>query len=265
MSGLIRIPTSPISRISASRTGGPPSYSQRPRNITHSQIFWLNMTVPFTSVLNETPTAFTEPEGFDSLVRASWSDLQTARVRFTESRTDRSWSVPLIPIRSVSGASNQVQPLVPLPDALYLEARGQIKGEWLNSGTEAAGRICFYSELAGMDSQVSVKVTQGYWLLCSLAAVNSTTEAINDDLLIWGASTNAANAIIGRIFNETTNFAWSSQQIPLRAMAGVDGQVQPIMRWHRPYLLPANVKLRAEINTAVTGNYIAFWAERILA
>jgi hypothetical protein len=82
--------------------------------------------------------------------------------------------------------------------------------------------------------------------------------------LIWGATTNAAVAIIGRIFNETTNFAWSSQQIPLRAMAGVDGQVQPISRFHRPYLLPANVKLRCEINTAVNGNYIAFYAERIL-
>lgn len=260
-----RIPTSPRYRVSADRTGGPPSYISRPRTVTHGQLFWLNMTVPFTSLLNETPTAFTEPEGFDSIIRASWSDLRFARVRMTESRTDRAWSVPQVRIRSIAGSSDQVQPLVPLPDPIYLEARGQIKGEWLNTGAEAAGRVCWYSELAGMDQQVHVKAAMGYWLECDLSSVNATTNAINEDLLIWGATTNCAVTILGRIFNETTNFAWSAQQIPIRAMAGVDGQVQPIMRFHKPYLLPANVKLRAEINTANTGQYIDFLCERILA
>ncbi len=260
-----RIPTSPRYRVSADRTGGAPSYISRPRTVVHSQVFWLNMTVPFTSVVNETPTAFTEPEGFDSIIRASWTDLRFARVRFTESRTDRAWSVPLVRIRSIAGASDQVQPLVSLPDPVYLEQRGQIKGEWLNTGAEAAGRVCWYSELAGMDGQVAIKAAMGYWLECDLSAVNSTTNAINEDLLIWGATTNVPVTILGRIFNETTNFAWSAQQIPIRAMAGVDGQVQPIMRFHKPYLLPANVKLRVETNTAVPGGYIDFWTERILA
>ena len=260
------VPPSPLFRVSPSRTAerALPSFQQKPRTVTHSQIFWLNMAVPFTSVANETPTAYTEEEGFDSIIRASWTDLLIARVKMVETRTDRSWSVPQIPIRAIAGASNQAQPLVPLPDPVYLEARGQIRGDWLNSGTEAAGRVCFYSELAGMDGQIKVKTAQGFWLLCNLGAVNSTTDTCNSDLLIWGATTNAANTIIGRIFNETTNFAWSSQQIPLRAMAGVDGQIQPISRFHRPYLLPANVKLRCEVNTAVTGNYIAFYCERIL-
>ncbi len=260
-----RIPPSPLFTLSPARVGrDAPSFRQRTRTITHSQIFWLNMSVGFTSVANETPTAATEPEGFDSIVRASWSDLINARVKLTESRTDRNWSTPQIPIRAIAGNSNQVQPLVPLPDPVYLESRGQIRGDWLNSGAEPAGRVCFYSELAGMDGQLKVEEARGFWLLCNLSAVNSTTDPLNNDLLIWGATTNAALTIIGRVFNETTNFAWSSQQIPLRAMAGVDGQVQPIMRYHRPYLLPANVKLRVEINTAVTGGYIAFLCEQIL-
>jgi hypothetical protein len=266
MSRHYQIPSAPQFRVSpgltAERSGG---FRPQPRTVTHSQIFWLNMTVGFTSTANEITTGFTEPEGFDSIVRASWSDLRNARVRFVETETDRSWSVPQIPIRSISGASDQAQPLVPLPDPVYLEARAQIRGDWLNSGTEAAGRVCFYSELAGMDGQLKVKHAQGFWLMCNLGAAVSTTDPSNDDILIWGATTNVPVTIIGRVFNETTNFAWSSQQIPLRAMAGVDGQVQPIMRWHRPYLLPANVKLRAEINTATTGGYLAFWCEKILA
>src|SRR5882672_728525 len=111
-----RIPTSPHFRLTQGLTAEPgPPVIQQKRTVTHSQNFWLNMTVNFTSVANETPTAATEPEGFDSIVRASWTDLRIARVRLTESRTDRSWSVPLIPIRSIAGSSDQVQPLVSLP------------------------------------------------------------------------------------------------------------------------------------------------------
>lgn len=262
-----RIPTSPIFSVTPSRTAErdrATRFHQRPRTVTHSQIFWLNMNAGFTGVANETPTSFTEPEGFDSIVRASWTDLLIARVQFTESRTDRNWSTPKIPVRAICGSSLQAQPLVPLPDPVYLEARGQITGNWINSGAETSGRVCFYSELAGTDGQIRVNEARTFMLMCNLNATSSTTDPINNDLLIWGATTNAALAIIGRIFNETTNYAWSSQQIPLRAMAGVDGQVQPIMRYHRPYLLPANVKLRAEINTAVAGNYIAFLCEQIL-
>jgi hypothetical protein len=144
---------------------------------------------------------------------------------------------------------------------------------WQNQGTEAAGTACFYTEKAGKDpgsdvpydGQIKVTRSMMFWMLIDLGKVTGTTDPINNDCLIWGATTNAAVAITGRITNETTNYSWSSQTIPLRAMAGVDGQVQPIMRYNRPYLLPNNVQMRVDINTAVTGNYIAFLTERVLA
>ena len=246
-----------------------PGWVQQRRTVTHSQIFWLNMSVPFTSVLAELQSALTNGEGFDCIVRSAWSDLTTARVRFKETQTDREWSSPQIPVRAIVGNSTQVQPLVPLPQPVFLEARAQIQGAWINSGAEPAGRVCFYSEIVGNerhvgDGQILITKSQAFWLLCDLSQTQSVTAPVNSDLLIWGATTNCANSILGRITNETTNYSWSSQQIPIRAMAGVDGQVQPIMRYHRPYLLPANVQLRADINTAVTGNYIAFLAERAL-
>lgn len=246
-----------------------PGWAQERRTVTHSQIFWLNMNVPFTSVASELQSGLTQGEGFDCLVRAAWTDLTGARVRFKETQTDREWSSPQIPIRSIAGNSTEVTPLLPLPQPVFLEARAQIQGAWINSATEAAGRVCFYAEIVENerhvgDGKILITKSQAFWLLCDLSQVTSVTAPVNSDVLIWGATTNAANVILGRITNETTNYSWSSQQIPMRAMAGVDGQVQPIMRYHRPYLLPANVQLRADVNTAVTGNYIAFLCERAL-
>lgn len=247
-----------------------PGYTQQRRTVTHSQIFWLNMSISFTSVANELQSALTNGEGFDCIVRAVWTDLTQARVRFKETQTDREWSSPQIPIRAIAGTSMEAQPLMPLPQPVFLEARAQIQGAWINSGTEPAGRVDFYAEIVGNerhagDGQMLVTKSQAFWLLCDLSQVTSVTAPVNSDTLIWGATTNVSNAILGRITNETTNFSWSSQQIPIRAMAGVDGQVQPVVRYHRPYLLPANVQMRADINTAITGNYIAFLCERILA
>jgi hypothetical protein len=249
------------------------AWIQKPRTVVHSQIFWLNMAVAFTSVANELTQAATEPEGFDCLVRGAWSDITSARVRMNESESDRWWSSDQIPVRSIMGNSTEVHPLLPLPQPVLLEARAQLRGDWINTGTEAAGHACFYTEKAGndpaghpYDQAIRVTKSYGFYLLLDLGSVTSTTQPVNSDVLIWGASTNVeTSAIIGRIFNETTNYAWSSQQIPIRAMAGVDGQPEPIMRFHRPYLLPNNVQLRAEINTAVTGNYMVLLCERILA
>lgn len=246
-----------------------PGWIQQPRTVTHSQIFWLNMSVPFTSVLGELQTALTNGEGFDCIVRSAWSDLTQARVQMKETRSDRQWSAAKIPIRSISGNSTQVQPLVPLPQPVFLEARGQLQGAWINSGAESAGRVDFYSEIVGNerhvgDGRIRVTKSQAFFLLCDLSTVSSVTAPANSDILVWGCSTNCSNVILGRVTNETTNFSWSSQPVPIRAMAGVDGQVQPRMLFHHPYLLPANVQLRVDINTAVAGNYMTFLCERIL-
>lgn len=245
-------------------------YIQKPRDARHSQIFWLNQSVTFNGVAGELTTALTHPEGFDCVVRGAWSDLTQARVQLLSGESDRNWSAPQIPIRAIAGNSQQAQPLVWLAQPILLQARATIQGNWLNSGAELSGRLCFYTEILGDDRRTGdglIRVTESYafWLLCDLSKVSSTTAAVNSDMLIWGATTNAADAIIGRVTDETTNYSWSSEQIPIRAMAGVDGQVQPVMRYRQPYLLPANVQLRVDVNTAVAGNYMAFLCERILS
>jgi hypothetical protein len=252
-------------------------YQQQKRTVTHSQIFWFKMSVGFNSVVGENVTAFTEPEGFDAICRGAWTDLQGARILLSQTDSDWQFSSTPISLRSIFGNSNEVLPLKWWGSPVYLNARSTLKGDWINTAAEAAGTVCIYSEKTPMldmrgtelspgDKQIIVSNSQMYQLRLDLSKTESTTDPVNNDLLIWGASTNIeTSATIGRIFNETTNYAWSSQQIPIRAMAGVDGQVQPIMRYHKPYLLPANVKLRGEINAAVPGGYMQFICERLLS
>lgn len=249
----------------------PLPWQQTPRTQRHSQIFWLKMGVGFTGVAAELVTSATEPEGFDCLVSGAWSDETMARVRITETESDRTWSTPQIPVRSIMGNSTEVNPLLHIAPPILLEARNTLKGDWINSAAEPAGTACFHTKKVGLDPNgnpydgaIRISRSQGFWLLLDLSKTTSSTDPVNSDVLIYGASTNCGNAIEGRITNESSNYSWSSLNIPLRSMAGVDGQVQPIMRFHYPYLLPNNVKLRADINTAVAGNYIALLCERIL-
>jgi len=115
------------------------------------------------------------------------------------------------------------------------------------------------------DSSIRVNRSIMFYLFLDLSKTTDTTLAINNDCLIWGATTNIeTSAIVGRLTNETTNYSWSSQSIPIQAMAGQDGQPQPILRYAHPYLLPANVSLRSNLDAAAaTGSYIAFECERI--
>ncbi len=247
----------------------PAPVMQRQRDVIHSQIFWFRMPVPFTSTAAELISAFTEPEGFDSIVRGGWTDSTSSRVQIVESRTERQWSSVYVPVRSIFGNSNEVAPLFYWGTPVLLEARDQVRGDFINSNSEPAKTACLYAEIIGNekhvgDGKITVKRSQSFWLNFDLAATTATTQPVNDDVLIWGAITNAPVTTIGKISNESTNFAWSSQNIPLRAMAGVDGQVQQIIRYHRPYLVPANVKMRCEINTAIAGQYFTFICERIL-
>lgn len=249
----------------------PIPWQQKPRTVVHSQIFWLNMGVNFASVTGENATSATEPEGFDCLVTSAWSDLTQARVRITEGESDRQWSSIPIPIRSIAGNSNEVRPLLPLVQPVLLEAKATLKGDWVNTGTEPAGRANFYTKKVGLDPsghpyEGAIRVTRSMFfdLLLDLSQVRSTTDPVNSDILIWGASTNVPNSIIGRITNQSSNYSWSSLDIPIRSMCGVDGMPEPIMYYPYPYLLGNNIKLEADTSAAVSGGYICFRAERIL-
>lgn len=242
---------------------------QKPRDQIHSQIFWLKMTVPFTSVAAELISAYTNAEGFDCIVRGGWTDSTDSGVTMIESRSKREWSSVFVPVRTIFGNSNEVAPMLYWGTPVLLENQDQLRGDFVNSNSEPARTACFYAEIIGNDRHmgdglIAVKRSQSFWLNLDLSKTTATTSPTNTDVLIWGAITNAPVTTIGQIFNESTNFAWSSQQIPIRAMAGVAGQVQKIMRYRRPYLLPANVKMRASINTAVAGQYMTFICEKIL-
>lgn len=255
------------------------SVRQQPRKQTHSQIYFYLMSVGFSTpgVVGESTTGYTKQVNFDALIRAAWSDLAGAGVRLSQTDSDWAYSVPQVSIRSAFGNSNEVLPYLWWQRPLFLDAQTSIKGDWINTAAESAGNAVFYSEKLAMydqqgneiapgDKQIIVSESQPYWLKLDLSTTNPVSDQAHNDLLIWAASTNIeTSAITIRVFNEATNYAWMSQPVPVRGIAGIDGQVQPIFRFHQPYLLPANVRLRAETNTAVPGGYLNFICERILS
>lgn len=245
------------------------SVYQVPRTVKHSEIFWLNMDVNFAApaVANELRTAYSDPEGFSVIVRGAWSNLATARVRFIEDGSRRECSVEQNPILGQAGNSDKTLPIYWWEQPVVLPAQALLRGDFINTGSETGGRVNFMGEIIGRDRDI--RVSRSYWfrLLVDLgnASLIGRTTQLDSDVLIWGASTNAAVTILGRIIDNATNYAWMSEQIPVRAFAGLSTAVQPVIRYHRPYLLRALSQLRVEFSSAVTGNYIEFICERLIS
>jgi len=253
-------------------------WHQKPRAVTHSKIFWLTMAVPFNSVANEVQTAATEAEGFDMLVKAGWTDLTQAAARIYEGESDRHWAftADFIPVRAMLGNSSEVHPLMPFPQPTLLQSRAQIYGDWNNVGAEPAGTATFHGIKVGEDAngnpydgRIMVTESMSFWLKLDLGTAGGqpSTAQINNDVLIWGATTNieTSTQTLIQIFDDTSGYPWSNGQIAVQSFAGVDGQPQPLMRYTAPYLVPNNVKIRGNVSTPITGGYIAFYCEKILA
>lgn len=247
-------------------TGTPP---QRVRTVVPINPFWTNMPVPFTGVANQQVTAFSKPIDFDAVFNGAWTDLVSARVLFSQTRTRRDWSIEHTPLLSQAGASDKVQPIRWWKQPTFIGAQSVMKGDFLNIGAEGAGRVVFMTHAYQSPDQqirVIVKESMSYWLNIDLgaAALIGFTAPIDDALLVWGASTNVANDLLIQLTDERSNYAWSSDQVPARAFAGVDSEVQPIVMYPRPYYLPPRARFRANYSAAVAGNYFTFVCERLL-
>lgn len=253
---------------------------QRERDITHSQLFFYLMTVPFSSpgVVGEQIPAYSKDVGFDSLILGAWTDLTAAQVQLLSASSGWEYSSELIPCRAMFGNSTEVNPILWWEDPVFLSAHSTFKTNWKNVGGESGTfNAIFYAKKVDMfdhagnligvgDQDVHVKLTQPFRLFMDLSVPKPATLPINQDILIYGATCNLeTSTFLIRVINESNSWAWSADQIPIRAIAGVDGAVQPILRYDRPYFLPANVRLRADTSAQVTGAYITFLCRRILA
>lgn len=259
-----------------------PIVVQQPHTVTHNKLYWLNMSVAFTdpAVANELRTVYTDPQGFSVIVYSAWSDLMNARVRYQITASKTQFSTEQVPISAQAGYSGRYLPLLPWQIPIYLRAQSLIQGSFINTGSEIDGFVCWYTEKVGTDQKIHIKRSQSYWLfvdLTSTSLIGRTTQ-VEDDMLIWGAAchqptgNNPQSAITARVVDNGTNEAWSSAQIPILAMASPPGvalnvgtaTANQITRYRRPYLLRAFNQLRIEFSAAASGQYIAFFCERLL-
>lgn len=243
---------------------------QQPATHQCARLFWLPMTVGFTTppVANEVIAGYTKEQDFDLILRAAWSDLTGATVQFKSLGPDLPWSYPLrVPIQTWTGATAKAVPMRYWRRPNLVRSLEIVQGDFQNVGSEEPGDVIFFGEVFGADLPYTVRQSQAFALFCDLGGtVQPTTNAIPYDFLVQGAITNVDDtSITAKVVDDRNGWPWSNEQIPLTAMAGLDTSTQPIIWYHKPYLLRANNKLRVDINTQVDGNFITFIGEKVLA
>jgi hypothetical protein len=247
----------------------------KPRQVRVSQYYFLQMTVPFTSVAGENKIAATVVEQFAMRVRAAWSDLTRPRVRLIGNMAGDPLSSVQVPLRTFASNSSLYDPLLIWRRPFLLSGGSGLRGEFINDGTEAAGTVVFFTERPETDSFVFVQDAQHYVALLDLGLTNgATTQTVNPaslqidhDLIVYGALSTVANITV-RFQDSRTNVPWSRNRLPIGAFAGISNTTNPaaIMWYPTPYYLHRNSSISADILNAggESGGYIAFICERVL-
>jgi hypothetical protein len=246
--------------------------TQQPRAVRSTQFFWLEMTVPFTSTAGEQKLGITLPQQFPLLIRGAWSNLTSCRVQFLQSAAGVPLSTVEVPILGLAGNSNLVHPMYYWRRPFFLNGNNQLRGTFINDGSEAAGKVEFLCERTDLDINVPVIETQEYRLLLDLGLSGGATgrnraetQAIEYDILIYGALSTSTGMLV-KFTDARQNIAWSRDQIPIGALAGIVGNPEPVIRYATPYYLPRNSTIIADwLNSgAETGKYVEFICERVI-
>jgi hypothetical protein len=247
-----------------------------PRGVRSSRIIttglpWLtDMSVPFGAVpvLNEQVVGFTKAQDFDVVTLGAWSSLVSARARLSVTGYARDWSIEQVPVQTFAGNTDKVQPIRWTRQPSILPAQAVIRGDWINSGTEAAGRATWFCDrYRKMPRRLEVIESVAYFLQLdlSLAGLTAFTSPIDDPVLIWGAQTNAAAAArLIQLYDEKQSYQWSAEQLPVYAVAGFVTAVTPLVFYPRPYFLDKRSRLRGNFDAVTTNGYMTFVCERLL-
>src|SRR5215216_575152 len=255
-----------------------PTHQEGRRNgvkeVRACQPYWLNLSVPFTSQAGETKAGSTNTENFDVSIRGAWTDLEDIRARLYTTGTSLPWSTSPVPLLSIAGRTDLAHPMQYFRKPFTVGAQSAIRGDFINDGGEAAGRVVFLGERTEKDIEVEFKTSRAYWLLLDLGLTGGATttgqpvtNSIEYPLLVYGMLSTSASMSV-RFFDTSENYAFSADKLPIGAFAGIraSGNVQPIVYFPKPYFLPSRATIRAEwTNTgSESGKYVAFICERIL-
>lgn len=248
---------------------------QRPKTVRAAQFFFLDMTVPFTSVSGEQKQAATLQKQFPLSIRAAWSDLVQARANFISQASGIPVATQQVPLLSLAGNTNLAHPLLYWQRPLFLPPGTSLIGNFTNDGAEAAGQVVFFCERPDMEKQIVVgDDVREYVLLLDLGLSGGATQTgrvstqqIEYDLLIYGALSTSASMKV-KFTDTSTNQGWSAERLPIGAFAGIraTGNVQPIVYYSKPYFLPRNASIEADwLNVgSESGKYVAFICERLV-
>ena len=238
----------------------PEQYLNGRKSVVAAKLFFLPMTVPFTSVAGENRQAVTNPYDDDLLVRGASTNLSSGpTARFT-AIGGYQWSTDLIPLYAQAGHTAKNNIYVWYKRPVVVVKQQSITANFVNGSAapDAAGRLCFFCELPSTRQEVNVEVSRLFWLnmpfqLNGVAneSVLGTTQPLDFAVLIWGAMySGVANTNTLTLFEK--NYQWSAEGLPLQFYAGLVANNQPVLYYPRPYYLPKNVRLRGTLVNAAS-------------
>jgi len=234
--------------------------------------FWIPLNPGFTNTANENTTAYSRPVDFDTFIHGSWASFSSALVQLAVKGVSQDWSSEQVPILSVAGNSDKVQPTRWLKYPTFLRAQDTIQANFTAIGALTSAQRWAFMTYAYQSKKHArrlwIEDSMNYWLFLDLsnAALQDFTAPISDPLLIWGISTNVAfgSGITVQFTDERSNFAWSAQQLNTAVFGGIEAQVQPIVYLPKPYYLAPRARIRADFSAASANNRFSLICERIL-
>lgn len=231
---------------------------------THGLPYWLVMKMGFTGPSGEkNPSYTTAAQHKLSLVTAT-ADYLKATVRLSlESQKTRPWSAGMVPLSAYAGQRGLSVPIKPLPRPVTLEKGDRISGDFQSKavvvgGTDPSGRLTFGC-IADPDGAGSQEVAaprheaeNPYIVELTVPFNGSVGESVerdgpslSRDFLIYGAVSPLNYALV-RLMDTRRGYRFSTDYVPISALAGTTSTTYQTVLWPTPYLLEAYSPVRVE-------------------
>jgi len=227
------------------------------KTVRACKYFFLPLETLFTSTTGEQTFNQSQTVDFPVNVRGATTNLSlNNRVEINEPSKFQ-FSFAYMPFGSIVYRTNNVQQynwwIKPYP----LAARQPLQAQFINDNGDPDGFLMMFCEKA--DTYQPITITQGakpYWLTidwkytgAGQTVVTATNQQIGMDLLILGATYSGnLSANTFQVTDLTLNYQWSNNFFLPEFFFGIEGQINPVLKYPSPYFLPANGKLQIQTN-----------------
>jgi len=239
--------------------------------------YYVPIIVPFTSVVNEPATVYSQPAQTvgDLDIIGAVSNLESPRAQFSINRNPV-WSSEQVPIATLFGRPDSVKPVIWFQRPQRLLHGARIRADLTNAGGEAAGTLVFIcrqvdavlplqkplNNLQEIGEQEVIAIDSQFTGTLNETKITATS-VLDHDFLLRALHTTLGQASI-RIFGLGGRL-WMEQPVPIWALAGNAISAIPNQPMQPPCLIPAGYNIQIEFTNvgAEPGGHIFLVGQRL--